>query len=99
MFTVLADEPGGEIVVGAIDQAWRLDGGELVSVRDRGHFAEFDEPGFVKLPMAFGFECRDGGPSWSQKPACSQPTVAVTDGSHTTGRSFAQGAPLSGVAG
>lgn len=61
MFTVLADEPGGEIVVGAINQAWRLDGGEVVSICDAGDFVAFDAPGFVKLAMAFRFERRTEG--------------------------------------
>ena len=60
-FTVLDDQPGDEIVVGIIDQPWKLDGGEVAPVRDAADFTRFDRPGFVKAAMAFRFEPQDAG--------------------------------------
>ena len=61
LFTVLADEPGREIVVGAINQPWKLAGGEARTLRDADEFVTFDGAGFVKLAMAFRFEPRETG--------------------------------------
>jgi hypothetical protein len=44
---VLADEPGVELVLGAIGQPWRLRGGDTPG----GDFAAFDRPGYAKLAI------------------------------------------------
>jgi hypothetical protein len=51
----LAEDPGRELVYGAIGQPWKLRGGASRSVVD---FASFDEPGFAK--MAFDFRLEGG---------------------------------------
>ena len=58
---VLADEPGRELVMGAVTQPWRAD------VVFRGippeEFASFDEPNYVKIAWTIGVTPGDGG--WS----------------------------------
>lgn len=46
-WSVLADEPGRELVLGAVGQPWRLRGG----VSPGGDFASFDRPGYVKMAI------------------------------------------------
>lgn len=60
-FTVLADTPADEVVVGIIDQSWKLDGGEVAPVQDAAEFARFDRPGFVKAAMSFRVEPQESG--------------------------------------
>lgn len=49
-FVLLAEEPGAELVVGAVGQFWRRDyGGKLVSADE---FIGFQEPGYAKLGMS-----------------------------------------------
>jgi hypothetical protein len=49
-FINLAEDPGVEIVFGAIGQFWKL-AGSLWPVRTASEFADFDRPGFVKGAM------------------------------------------------
>ena len=51
-FSVLAEEPGRELVLGSIGQPWRLRGGG----RPADDFASFAEPGYAKLALAFRLE-------------------------------------------
>jgi len=60
-FAVLADEPPQELVVGLIDQAWRLDGGETVQVEGADAFVAFEQPGFIKAAMNFRLSAEHGG--------------------------------------
>jgi hypothetical protein len=54
-FEVVAEEPGGELVVAAIGQPWKLRGG----ARPRGvDFRTFAEPGYAK--MALNWRLVDG---------------------------------------
>jgi hypothetical protein len=46
-WAVLADEPGRELVMGAIGQPWKLRGGD----RPDGEFATFAGRGFVKMAI------------------------------------------------
>ena len=52
-FTVLAEEPGSELVLGVIDQAWKLRGGESVKVATGAEFSAFGRPGFIKAAVSF----------------------------------------------
>lgn len=53
-FVQLAEEPGREIVAGAIGRPWNL----FERLRRDVDFATFDEPGYAK--MALGFYAADG---------------------------------------
>jgi len=53
-FSVLADVPGRELVVGAVGRPWQLRGGG----RPDADFRAFDEPGYAKMAMDFRL---DGG--------------------------------------
>jgi hypothetical protein len=54
-FTLLAEDPGREVVVGAIAQMWKR-GGKAARIRDAAEFVAFDQPGFVKVAMNFRLE-------------------------------------------
>jgi hypothetical protein len=60
-FTVLDEQPARELVVGIVDQAWKLDGGETAVMRGRGDFLAFSEPGFIKAAMSFELSEEAGG--------------------------------------
>jgi len=47
-FSSLGEEPGREVALGVIDQAWKLSGGETVKVAGAEEFRAFDRPGFIK---------------------------------------------------
>lgn len=70
---VLAEEPGREIVVGAVTQPW------APVVRFRGlpgaEFLSFGEPGFTKI--AWNFAVRPEGPGWTR--ISTETRVAATD--------------------
>jgi hypothetical protein len=51
-FSVLADEPGRELVLGSIGQPWRFRGGRAPGA----DFAPFDEPGYAKMALSFRLE-------------------------------------------
>ena len=46
-WSVLVDEPGRELVLGAVGQPWRLRGGD----NPPGDFASFDRPGYAKMAI------------------------------------------------
>ena len=52
-FTLLAERPGQQRVVGAIAQFWILRGGKGVRVSDASAFQQFCTPGFAKAAMDF----------------------------------------------
>jgi hypothetical protein len=60
-FTVLDEQPGRELVVGIVDQAWKVDGGETVPIRGAEDFLAFAEPGFIKAAMSFELAEQGGG--------------------------------------
>lgn len=51
-FTLLADDPGREVVVGVIGQMWQPGGG-IARFHNANEFLAFDQPGFVKVAMNF----------------------------------------------
>lgn len=76
-FTLLVDEPGRELVAGAIAQPWRLRGAHSVPVDGAEAFTAFEGPGFVKMAMGFHVERRGSGTGWRPRPVCSRPTPAA----------------------
>jgi hypothetical protein len=52
-FTLLAEDPGREVVFGVVGQFWKLRGGQVATIRNGSDFAAFDRPGFVKAAMGF----------------------------------------------
>ena len=60
-FTLLAEQPGCELVVGLVAQPWKLGGGETVRIADGAEFAAFHRAGFVKGAMNFHLRKREGG--------------------------------------
>jgi hypothetical protein len=52
-FTILGEEVRRELVVGAIGQPWRLDGGRGMAVAGGDDFAAFDQPGYAKMAANF----------------------------------------------
>jgi hypothetical protein len=61
-FVLLGEEPGREVVVGAIGKFWQP-AIEYASVRP-ADFAVFDRPGFGKLAWCIRVDPREGGGSW-----------------------------------
>ena len=58
-WTMLAEEPGVEFVVGSVGRFWRKDyGGRPVKAEE---FARFAEPGFAKLALGFAVRAAPGG--------------------------------------
>src|SRR6266540_4301280 len=55
-FTVLAQRPGSELVIGGPGQPWRLAGGVSARVGSLAEFRAFDRPGFAKLALSFRLE-------------------------------------------
>lgn len=51
-WSVLADEPGRELVLGAVGQPWRLRGGN----NPGGDFATFNRPGYAKMAINWRLE-------------------------------------------
>ena len=60
-FVRLAEEPGREVVAGAIGQMWRVRGGFVPALRDARGFVAFGEPGYAKAAVSFSAEPRAGG--------------------------------------
>jgi hypothetical protein len=57
-FVKLGEEPGVELVLGAVGKFWRLDSGfHAISVAE---FASFDEPGYAKAVLNFKVHDRSG---------------------------------------
>lgn len=48
-FCLLGDEEAGEVSFGLIDQSWKVSGGRRALVGNAIDFAQFTEPGFVKI--------------------------------------------------
>lgn len=61
-FHILAEEPGREVIVGAIGKVWEL-AIPFVDVRDAAAFAAFREPGYAKVVWALRVEPREGSGS------------------------------------
>jgi hypothetical protein len=58
-WTVLAEEPGAEFVVGSVGRFWKKDyGGRAVA---QSEFIQFHEPGFAKLALGFAVRPSPGG--------------------------------------
>jgi hypothetical protein len=58
-WTVLAEEPGRELVVGSVGRFWRRDYGWRPVKADE--FTRFHEPGFAKLAIGFAVRPAPGG--------------------------------------
>ncbi len=58
-FTLLADDPGWEVVVGTVGQMWQPGGGRA-SIHNANEFLAFDQPGFVKVAMNFALAEQEG---------------------------------------
>jgi hypothetical protein len=52
-FTILGEDAGRELVVGAIGQPWRLGGGRVMAVAGGEDFAAFDQAGYAKMAANF----------------------------------------------
>jgi hypothetical protein len=61
-FLLLGEEPGREVVVGAVGKFWQP-AIEYASVTPAG-FTAFDRPGFGKLAWCIRIDPREGGGSW-----------------------------------
>ena len=48
-FCPLGEAQGSEVAFGLIDQSWKVSGGKRASVGNAADFAQFSEPGFVKI--------------------------------------------------
>lgn len=48
-FCLLGEAERSEVAFGLIDQSWKVSGGSRASVKDAMEFAQFSEPGFVKI--------------------------------------------------
>lgn len=72
-FVVLAEEPGDEIVVGAVGKFWRPDSGFRPTRADE--FVDFAEPGFAKAALNFSVEPLDG----LQSRVSTETRVSCTD--------------------
>ena len=58
-FIMLAEDPGREMVFGAIGRWWRLWGAEPYEVQDTDHFARFDTPGYAAVAGNFRVDLDD----------------------------------------
>lgn len=48
-FCLLGEDESSEVAFGLIDQSWKVSGGKRAAVGDAVDFAQFSEPGFVKI--------------------------------------------------
>ncbi|MGH8937543.1 MAG: hypothetical protein ACRDXD_14985 [Acidimicrobiia bacterium] len=48
-FCSLGNDQTSEVAFGLIDQSWKVSGGRRATVGNAAEFAEFSEPGFVKI--------------------------------------------------
>lgn len=60
-FCRLGEVPGREYAFGLVDQAWRLDGGERITLDGPANFVDFARPGFVKVAANFAATALDAG--------------------------------------
>jgi len=58
-FTVLAEDPGREVVAGVVAQMWKRRG-QATRIAHGGQFVAFDRPGYVKAAMNFRLSGQDG---------------------------------------
>jgi hypothetical protein len=58
-FTVLAEDPKREVVVGVVAQMWKR-GGQAATIADGVEFIAFDRPGYVKVATNFLVLGQDG---------------------------------------
>ena len=71
-FVQLAEEPGTELVVGAVGRFWRKDyGGRKVSA---GEFIAFQEPGYAKLAISLAVR-----PAGAGSIVCYEARTTTTD--------------------
>jgi hypothetical protein len=87
-FTLLAEDPGRELVIGLIAQMWQR-GGQNARIRDAGAFLAFDRPGFVKAAMNFLIgEREDEHPRSARRPGTwveTETRVLATDAASRRG--------------
>jgi hypothetical protein len=60
-FSVVVDEPPRVLAAAAAGQPWRLRGGEMVELADRGACASFARPGFVVMAVSFALQADGDG--------------------------------------
>jgi hypothetical protein len=60
-FIILAEQPGRELVVGAIGRFWRPAGAGLAPIRSPAEFVAFARPGWAKAATDFRIEPTRGG--------------------------------------
>jgi len=60
-FTILGEDAGRELVVGAIGQPWRLGGGRGIAVGSGDELAAFDQAGYAKMAVNFRLAPLPGG--------------------------------------
>ena len=79
-FSILGEDVGRELVVGAIGQPWRLAGGRGMAVAGGQDFAAFDQPGYAKMAANFRLDLIAGGRatrlSTETRVACTDPSSA-----------------------
>ncbi len=60
-FTLLAEEPNREIVLGFVGQFWKLSGTNVLHISGRDDYLELDRPGFAKAAWNLYVENEGGG--------------------------------------
>ncbi|MGH2609673.1 MAG: hypothetical protein ACRDHF_11395 [Tepidiformaceae bacterium] len=60
-YTVLAQEPGREVVTGSIARPWKPAGAERTAVGELAEFVAFADPGWAKVAADFRLEAEHGG--------------------------------------
>ena len=60
-FVVLADEPGREMVLGAVGRFWRVRGADFAPISGAEDFVAFTDPGWARSAMDFVLEPAAGG--------------------------------------
>lgn len=60
-FVRLGEDPGREVVYGVAGRFWRLAGNAPITLAGAAAFAEFAEPGTVKVALGFRAPAEDGG--------------------------------------
>jgi hypothetical protein len=73
-FSSLGETQASEVAFGLIDQSWKVTGGKRASISDAEDFAQFSEPGFVKIGANLRAQPARGGTFLS-----TQTRVLATD--------------------
>lgn len=73
-FRSLGETHASEVAFGLIDQSWKVSGGKRASISDADDFAQFSEPGFVKIGADLRAQPARGGTFLS-----TQTRVLATD--------------------